>query len=573
MPTLIDWNALQHKLKSYIRQYESCTSMSRALGCIVLDYVLDLTPEEIEDAITDGPRDRGIDAVFVDERSGSNVVHLFQFKYVGTFAKAKNNFPSQEIDKMLSFCSEVLDQNQDLQHSCNPILWGKVQEIWAALERPSPTFEVHFCGNMQELPPTEKTRAEMALEKYKSFTVRHHTLDSIVSLFLQRKEPKLDAEVRAVDKNYFERTDGNIRGLIATIEAMELIKLIQDPDDHKNIRLAVFNDNVRVYLTRKNRINRKIIASALSDTNSEFWYLNNGITMTCESFSYQPQKRAPRISLKNVQIVNGGQTSHALFEAFQESPEKLQNVLVLARIYETRSHDISGQIAESTNCQTPINTRDLRSNDEIQKKLEESFRDQGFYYERKKRQHSEQSKRKRIDALAAGQAYLAYHLSFPEVAKKDRSRIFSDLYDEIFNEDITTHKLLVPLKVFSEIESLKRAIQKNIRKGESFDPHHLFLIDGAYHTLFAVAEICEAKNVNKFDEKQAVSLIPKAVKLIADIVQKEMSADKAFSPSRFFKDGKTKLKVHVAAQECASTLQKIKRTPRKRDRIPKSEIS
>ena len=62
--------------------------------------------------------------------------------------------------------------------------------------------------------------------------------------------------------------------------------------------------------------------------------------------------------------MNGGQTSNALFEAYQEQPDKLQNVLILARIYETKARDITADIAEATNSQTPINTRDLRSNDE-----------------------------------------------------------------------------------------------------------------------------------------------------------------------------------------------------------------
>ncbi|MEA7595337.1 AIPR family protein, partial [Salmonella enterica subsp. enterica serovar Virginia] len=42
-------------------------------------------------------------------------------------------------------------------------------------------------------------------------------------------------------------------------------------------------------------------------------------------------------------------------------------------IIETKSQPVSLAIAESTNSQTPIKSRDLRSNDDIQKKLEEAF--------------------------------------------------------------------------------------------------------------------------------------------------------------------------------------------------------
>ena len=545
MPTLLDWNALMNKLDVYVGQYEDCPTQQAAFSHVVMEYALGLDPEQIEDSITDGADDRGIDAVYVDDRDGHNTIHLFQFKFSATFAKAKRNFPSHEIDKLLSFCADVLDENAHLKKSCNPLLWAKVHEIWQALKKPNPKFEVHFAGNMLPLVETQKKRAEQALAKYRTFSVNQHTLESVVGLFIERKEEKIDASLQVVDKNYFDRSDGNIRGLIATVAAEEIVRLIASPDETTQVRLGVFNDNVRIYLSRKNQINRKIIASAMSDKNAQFWYLNNGITMTCDSFSYQAGSRAPIVNMKNVQIVNGGQTSNALFEAYKEEPEKVKNALILTRIYETKTKAISTDIAESTNSQTPINTRDLRSNDEVQKKLEESFRDLGLFYERKAKQFADQPKSKRIDSLVAGQAFLAYNLGMPEVAKKDRSRVFSDLYDEVFNEDVTPARLLVPHKVLGEIERTKRDIQKKIRKQERVDPRMLFLIDGAYHVLFAVCQLCEKRSLNPNHEEAAISCISPAIDLVANLVQAEMKADEAFTFNRFFKDTKTKVKIQA----------------------------
>lgn len=543
MATLLDWNALIHKEKSYVGEIPYCNTPSRAFSYIMLEYLLSLSPDEIEDAITDGPDDRGIDAVYVDERDGRNTIHLFQFKHASSFVKAKNNFPSNEIDKLLSFCADLLNQTMTMKQTCNPILWAKVEEIWGTLKRPDPSFELHLCGNMKGLVAAQEQRITNSLSSYRSFSLNQHTLDSIVHLFIDKKQPKINASLRVVDKNYFERTDGNIRGLIATLEATEIVKLITDPNSPQQVRLDVFNDNVRVYLTRKNKINKKIHATALSDKNVEFWYLNNGITITCDSFSYQPGSRAPLITLNNIQIVNGGQTSNALFEAYQESPEKFRDVLVLARIYETKSRHITADIAEATNSQTPINTRDLRSNDEVQKKLEESFLDQGLYYERKSRQHQNRPRKQRIDALSAGQTFLAYSLGYPEVAKKDRARVFGDMYDSIFNDDTTTQKLLSPLHIFSAIEEQKRALHRKIKKKENIDPALMFLIDGAYHVLFAVAELCENKNIDPLDETKAKAEIQHAVNVVKDIVRQEIEQDEAFTTNRFFKDAKTKTKI------------------------------
>lgn len=414
------------------------------------------------DAITDGPKDRGVDAVYVDDSSG-NVVHLFQFKCADKFENSKKNFPSSEIDKLSAYVADMLDQEKNLKQTCNPILWSKTQEIWEAIKKPGVEFRIHFCGNMLEMTSEEKQRAAGSFNKYKQFTIHHYSLESIARLFIDRVRARIDWTLTAVDKDYFDRTDGNVRGLICTIEANEIVKMVTDPAEPTKVLDEIFDDNVRIYLSSTNKINRKIIASALSDEKSLFWYLNNGITITCDSFSYLKGSRAPQIQIKNLQIVNGGQTTHALFEAGQQKPEGLEDVLVLVRIIETKSEDFSLAIAESTNSQTPIKGRDLRSNDEVQKKIENGFRAVGYFYERKQNQWQSEPKSQRIDSLECAQAYAAFHLGVPEVAKKDRGRIYSELYDTLFTEELTIEALLCPYLLLRQIDKLKKGVQKAVR--------------------------------------------------------------------------------------------------------------
>ena len=70
-------------------------------------------------------------------------------------------------------------------------------------------------------------------------------------------------------------------------------------------------------------------------------HLKIDATFNCDSFSYAIGKRTPIVELVNTQIVNGGQTSNALFEASQIASEKLEDVLVLVRIIETKSQPVS----------------------------------------------------------------------------------------------------------------------------------------------------------------------------------------------------------------------------------------
>lgn len=546
MPTLISWGQLRTKVENY-RQIYGCENNAAALAFVVLKYLLDLTPGEIEDSITDGSNDRGVDAVYVDERDSKATVHLFQFKYTSTFDNCGRNFPSSEIDKILSFVSDLLARNTAMKKSCNQLLWEKVREIWDLFDRAiTPTFIVHFCSNMQGLVSTEHARLIEALRPYRFFEAKEYTLETICSLIIERETPRLERTIQLVDKQYFERGDGNIRGLIATVEANQLIEMIRDPDDSGRVLSDIFNDNVRVYLTNKNPINAKIIESAVSEHNAEFWYLNNGITMTCDSFEYPPGTRAPKIRMTNVQIVNGGQTSNALFEAHKMNPERTADVLVLVRIYETRQREISGRIAESTNSQTPIGTRDLRSNDRIQKKLEQAFQDMGYFYERKEEQFKEREKAKRIDALEAGQAFLAYFLELPHVASTQRGKVFKEYYEHIFNDDLTAAQLLVPLEVLRPIEQKKRDIQRAIRKGQTYDAGMLFLIDGAYHLLYTTCSLCDIRQLDKLDAPLVIQQLDEAIELIVKVVNEEKANDPAFSYKRFFKSKYAKTQIDKA---------------------------
>ncbi|EAN9040028.1 abortive phage infection protein, partial [Salmonella enterica] len=139
MANLLDWNTLHHKVQAYLDPENGIDKPQKAFPILMVATLLNVSDEEAEDAITDGSMDRGVDAVYVDDRDGRNSIHIFQFKYSDTFENTKKNFPSNEIDKLVSFFDDLLDLNKSLEKTCNPILWNKIKEIWAALEKSNPS--------------------------------------------------------------------------------------------------------------------------------------------------------------------------------------------------------------------------------------------------------------------------------------------------------------------------------------------------------------------------------------------------------------------------------------------------
>jgi len=233
MTTIIDWRQLEAKIDYNIMNW-GYETRSMALAHILLENLFDLSPDEISDCITDGSYDRGIDAIYIEEEK--TTIHLFQFKHTPVFKNSNNNFPSNELDKILSFVTDLLSKQKSLQRNCNPILWAKVQDIWDLAEKEVPQFEIHLCGNMKELVSRELERLNSALKPYRNFQVKVYTIESIVTLILEKQRKQVNGEVRLIAKEYFERTDGDIKGLIATLPAIELIKLIVD----KQNRLCKF---------------------------------------------------------------------------------------------------------------------------------------------------------------------------------------------------------------------------------------------------------------------------------------------------------------------------------------------
>lgn len=539
MANMFDWNALNQKINATINEYDEL-SRSKALTAVAVSEITEIDIDEAVDAITDGGNDRGADALYIDDRDSKNDIHIFQAKCVGDFEKSKNNFPGGEIDKLVSFVADLTNHDTKALQNANDLLKAKILDTLEVLKEANATITVHFVSNTAPLIEEELKRIRAAFARYKAIEFRMHDLDTLSDFFLEKRAPALVREITAIDTNFFDRTDQNLRGVVCSVAAMDIVNAIRSEHNPDQVEAGIFDQNVRVYLKRRNRINRRVIESALSDENHMFWYQNNGITMTCDKIDVGPSKRSPKIKLTNVQIVNGGQTSNCLFEAAKEQREKVEDVILLVRIIETSSEDVKMSIAETTNSQTPINVRDLRANDRQQRQLEEVFADLGHYYERKSSQHADKDASQRVDALSAGQAYLAYGIGLPETAKKDRGRVFGDLYDTVFSEDLTAKKLLTSFMLVQLVNEKKKEVRKKIREGIQLGAGEMAMIDGGFHVLFAIRQICSRDGVDPWNFEFAKNQLNEAIKIVSDLYAGSQKSVANFSSNRYFKDARTK---------------------------------
>ena len=172
--------------------------------------------------------------------------------------------------------------------------------------------------------------------------------------------------------------DNNI-GYIALVSLKNYYNFIAD---NGNMRKYLFDSNVRDY-QNKTVVNKEIEDTIKTSTNIDFWWLNNGITIIAGKDSSQIGKK---LSLKNVQIVNGLQTSYSIYNSLKnvDIDQIEDNRSLFVKIIICDQKDIIDRIIRSTNSQNAISSGVLRATDHIQRDIEQYFLSKGYYYDRRK---------------------------------------------------------------------------------------------------------------------------------------------------------------------------------------------
>jgi len=532
MPNLVSFSVLDKRVRKYIADY-NLDKLGTAFEWVFLELILSLNSSEIEEVIVDEGMDGGIDGVYISDTD----VHIFTSTYAETFENAAKNFPQNKLDSLVITVQKIFSRELT-EPDVNPLLWEKVKYIWSLMSTGQPNLIFYIASNKERPTDTAIHRFEDSLKPFHFVKFNYFDLEDIVSAILHEKHYPVNGECTFISRNHFQKSDGPLKATVATISSTDLVKLIADPADESKINEEIFNDNVRIDLGLKNAINKGIYESAIADSNYEFWYLNNGIMLVCDDCKYLPNSASPRATLTNVQIVNGGQTSRTLFHAYKENPDKVSNIDILIRIVETKDRSISERISETANRQTPVNTRDLHANDWIQKKLEEEFLSDGYYYERKKNQHLDKPSDKRLDNELLAQISLAYYFNMPSEARNSKSIVFGDEYSRIFDEEhVTASILLFPYILFKPLELRKKSIQSRKRKKEDVPDNEAFISLATFHILYAMKLISEFENIDLQDGKKIEYTREKAIQLVWEVVSETIpKRGELYTHDRFFKE-------------------------------------
>jgi hypothetical protein len=146
--------------------------------------------------------------------------------------------------------------------------------------------------------------------------------------------------------------------------------------EHWGTRLL--EQNVRCFLQARGKVNRGI-RDTIATSPSMFFAYNNGITATAEEIETITNENGLQIKrLKNLQIVNGGQTTASIFTAGRgKQPADLEQVFVqmkLSVVSPEKAQEIVPNISRYANSQNAVNAADFFSNHPFHVMMEKASR-------------------------------------------------------------------------------------------------------------------------------------------------------------------------------------------------------
>lgn len=139
----------------------------------------------------------------------------------------------------------------------------------------------------------------------------------------------------------------------------------------------LLEQNVRSFLQARGKVNKGIRTTLLSEPEMFFSY-NNGITATAQELETITNEDGLQIiRIKDLQIVNGGQTTASLYHTQRKDKISLEKVFVqmkLSVIDSELSEKIVPKISEYANTQNRVNAADFFSNTPFHIRIEEFSR-------------------------------------------------------------------------------------------------------------------------------------------------------------------------------------------------------
>jgi AIPR protein len=410
----------------------SALSPGTCAGVLLMDV------HETKAAITDGPNDKQIDAIVVED-GDARLIRIIQGKFV-----KPEPINAEALREVLSAWTRLKDL-PNLQIECSGKLAERLEAMRLALEDEYDLqFELLTTGHLSAAAMTDFNafKAEMAddAELSAGLTLADTTfLETRLSEAEQRDLPELSCEIEIDPDRCLVCSEANIRVVLALLPVERCLKLPGIADG------KLFRRNVRQSLGIGNKVNK---ALRLTLVNSErapyFFFFHNGITALCKNFSFSEDGK--RLTVRALSVVNGCQSLSTIFATSGKVAQNGQaHGSVLFRFYEVSQYDLGEVISINTNSQTAVKPRDLRSNDRFMRAIKRRYETgvPGGYFitKRGEERPHDKAEGKCVDSPDYARMLVSWQCQRPNLATNE-TRLFDELYKTLFHPELDAQSIL-----------------------------------------------------------------------------------------------------------------------------------
>lgn len=443
-----------------------------------LHRVLLLDVHETRAAITDGPSDKQIDAIVVEDGEERRI-RVIQGKFVNS-----GTIDAEPLREVLSAWTRLKDL-PTLQLQCSGKLAERLETMRVALEDDYEVqFELLTTGSLSPGAVTdfEAFRLEMAenSELGAGLTlVDSDLIETRLSEAEQRDLPELSCDIELDPDRCLVCDEANVRVVLTMLPIEQCLKLPGIADG------KLFRRNVRQSLGINNKVNKELRKTLVNPERAPyFFFFHNGITALCRSFALSPDKKT--MSVRALSVVNGCQSLSTIYATSGKITEKGRSQgSVLFRFYEIPQHDLGDAISVNTNSQSAVKPRDLRSNDKymraIKKRYEESVPGAYFITKRGEDRPADRDPARCVDSTDYARMVVSWQCQRPNLASNEK-RLFDEHYKTLFHPELDAQSILALRLWLGEID--KHWPQLDINEAVK-------AVKGAarFHMLFVVSQL------------------------------------------------------------------------------------
>ncbi len=498
---------------------------TRALAAFVISATADIEPDIAGRCVTDGYNDNGLDAIYFDERE--KILFLVQTKWHHEGNK------SIERGDALKFIAGVKDLINTRFDNFNEKINNRSTEIINSLSITNTRIRLiivhtgqaslgqHIERDLEDFlremnDPTEVASYEILNQKKLYDIIASGSLGAPINL-----------DVIMTDWGKMREPFSSYYGRVAATDVASWMNKYYP---------RIFEKNIRSFLS-STEINQGIVQTLLTEPDY-FWYLNNGLTILCDTIKKKPMGGINHDSgvfeCTNVSIVNGAQTVGAIATAYAKSATSIENVTVMVRFIslENCPDGFAARITRATNTQNRIETRDFISLDLEQQRLQTELQLENIEYVYKSG-YSVSDIKNGFDVTEATVALACSYseLSYTVHAKDKISLFWDDVskspYKSLFNSGLSIIKLWRLVQIHRLIENQLKPAGKRSERGkgrESMLPIHA--------NRFLARQVFRHLELEKIDDprididnilKQVPSMTDYCVKITMDAVNEKYS--------------------------------------------------